>query len=119
MEVRYAIFICSVPKVTMNNGHFFSFLLKMTSRILIRSFEINPDSKIALSKVILDAAVQALSEILYVEVEENTLDFNFYQTTFNGYLQPSLYSKLADDKDFKVWYFVIKIVLTYCEKKLF
>ena len=66
------------------------------------AFEINPDNKIALSKVILDAGVQALSEILYVEVEENTLDFNFYQTTFNGYLQPSLYSKLADDKDFKV-----------------
>ena len=83
------------------------------------AFEINPDCKIAFSKVILDAGVQALSEILYVEVEENTLDFNFYQTTFNGYLQPSLYSKLADDKDFKVWYFVIKIVLTCFEKKLF
>ena len=53
------------------------------------------------SEVILDAAVQALSEILYVEIEENTLDFNFFQTTYNGYLQPSLYSKLADDKDFK------------------
>ena len=54
------------------------------------------------SEVILDASVQALSEILYVEIEENNLDFNFFQTTFNGYLQPSLYSKLAEDKDFKV-----------------
>ena len=98
-----------VPKVIITD--IFSCHLKMSQKKLTClnffffsniAFEINSDSKIALSKVILDAAVQALSEILYVEVEENTLDFNFYQTTFNGYLQPSLYSKLADDKDFKV-----------------
>ena len=31
------------------------------------------------SEVMLDSALQALSEILYVELEENALDFQFFQ----------------------------------------
>ena len=53
------------------------------------------------SDVILDASVQTLAEILCHDLEENALDFVFFQNTFNGYLQPSLYAKLAEDKDFK------------------
>ena len=53
------------------------------------------------SDVILDASVQTLAEILCNDLEENALDFVFFQNTFNGYLQPSLYSKLAEDKDFQ------------------
>ena len=53
------------------------------------------------SDVILDASVQTLAEILSNDLEENALDFVFFQNTFNGYLQPSLYSKLAEDKDFQ------------------
>ena len=53
------------------------------------------------SDAVLDSAVQALAEILYFELEENTFDFQFFQSSYHGYLSPSLYSKLAEDKDFK------------------
>lgn len=53
------------------------------------------------SPVLMDASLQALSEIFYVELEENALDYNFFQSTFHGHLSPSLYSKLIQDKDFK------------------
>ena len=48
-----------------------------------------------------DASVQVLAEIFYHELEENTLDHQYYQSSFNGHIQPSLASKLSYDKDFK------------------
>ena len=53
------------------------------------------------SDVLVDVSVQALAEIFYYELEENSLDYQFYQSSINGYIQPSLAAKLSSDRDFK------------------
>ena len=53
------------------------------------------------SLILSEASVQVLAEIFYHELEENTLDHQYYQSSFNGHIQPSLASKLSHDQDFK------------------
>jgi hypothetical protein len=53
------------------------------------------------SEVLLDASTQALADVLTNDLEESILDYNFFHSTSNGYIQPSLCPSIANDKDFK------------------
>ena len=74
-------------------------LVKLLDADLVTVLRVSMDNHY--SEALIDSAIQALAEIFYHELEENALDYQFFHSTFNGYMQPNFAAKLSSDKDFK------------------